>query len=171
VLGFVVSTALSILLSADLGRSARLSAALVPALLLFVVLAAHVRRPPQLRLLCLTWSLVGLGLASVVLWTGGRSGWDATNAVVAAVGSPLLVVANDITLLAVIAPLSVALVSREPRTAVGGVAALSLLMSLGAVCLLRSRGALATLLVACTCAAACGRLWRGGVWGVGLVSL
>jgi O-antigen ligase len=171
VLGFVVATGLSILLSEDLGRSVRFSAALLPAVLLCVVIAASVRRPPQMRLLYLTWSLVGLGLAAAVLWTGWRTGWAATNALVAAVGSPLLVVANDITLLAVIAPLSVALVVREPRSVVGGVAALSILMSLAAVCLLRSRGALVTMIASITCAAACVRPWRGVAWGVVLVLL
>jgi hypothetical protein len=46
VLGWVVATGLSSLLCEDLGRSARCSAALRPAVLLGVVRATSVRRPP-----------------------------------------------------------------------------------------------------------------------------
>jgi hypothetical protein len=74
VLGCVVATGLSSLLSEELGRSARCSAALLPAVLLGVVIAASVRGPPQRRLLSLTWARVGLGLASAVRWPGWRTG-------------------------------------------------------------------------------------------------
>src|SRR5262249_31201919 len=70
VLGWVVATGLSSLLCEELGRSARCSAALRPAVLLGVVRAAAVRRPPQRRLLSLTWARVGLGRASAVRWPG-----------------------------------------------------------------------------------------------------
>jgi hypothetical protein len=86
VLGCVVATGLSSLLSEELGRSARCSAALLPAVLLGVVRAASVRGLPQIRLLSLTWSRVGL--VSAVRWPGWRTKWASTHAVVAGVGNP-----------------------------------------------------------------------------------
>ncbi|MBI3303818.1 MAG: O-antigen ligase family protein [Deltaproteobacteria bacterium] len=60
---------------------------------------------------------------------------------------------NDITFLAVVAPLSLTLLSREPRGVVGAVAALSLLLSASAACLLQSRVAMLTMVASITCAA------------------
>ena len=51
---------------------------------------------------------------------------DDYNAKMSDVGSPILIVRNDVTFLAIIAPLSFALLYREPRGMVGILAALSM---------------------------------------------
>jgi O-antigen ligase len=57
------------------------------------------------------------------------------------------VVRNDATFLAVVAPLSLALFYREPRGKAGIVAAASIILSLGAICISESRTAALTLLI------------------------
>jgi hypothetical protein len=49
VLGFLTATGLSILVSEDVGRSIRLSAALLPAALLFLVIAGHFQAVRDVR--------------------------------------------------------------------------------------------------------------------------
>jgi len=155
---FLGATGLSILVSDDVGRSVRLSAPLLPATLLFFLVADHFAGTRDLRFLYLTFSAVGLWLASVVVWAGwGGAAWTLDHwglrRLVLAIGNPILVVPNDITLLAVIAPLSLALLVHERRGVVGILPALSLLVSLAAVCMLRSQVATLTLVATATCLA------------------
>ena len=171
VLVFSLVGGLSILLSEDIGRSARLSAAWLPAALLFFLIAGYFRDLRHTRRLYLTFSLVGLGLASVLLWTAGQNGWAVSRHWASQVGSPIFIVTNDSAFLAVIAPLSLALFYRAPRSVEGVLAALSILLSIGAVCMLRSRVAMLTVMVSLTCAAVLMRPRRGFIWGVGILSL
>ena len=62
--------------------------------------------------------------------------------------SPILVVPNDVILLAIVAPLSLALFREEPRRPLGVVAVISVFLSLIAIGVYQSRAALLTLLVA-----------------------
>jgi O-antigen ligase len=151
---FLASVGLSTLVSADLGRSVRLSAALLPGILLFLVIADHFEGLWELRLLYVTCSAVALALAGVVLWaawqwTGGRS----TRALVASLGIPILVVPNDLTFLAVVAPLSLVLFYRKPRGVMGLVAVTSIVVSMGAICVSRSRTAALTMVLSLICTA------------------
>jgi O-antigen ligase len=166
---FLAATAVSILMSVDFGRSLRLSTPFLPAGLLFFVAASHWEGTQAIRRLYLVLSAVGLGLAATVLW----GAWTAPHglrlhALVPRLGIPMLVVPNDLTVLAVIAPLSWVLVCRTPRRLGRLVPALSLLLSAGAVGVYRSRTAILTLLVALLCATAVSRsvrqrwLWRMG---------
>jgi hypothetical protein len=68
VLGFVVATGLSMLVSEDIGRSLLLSAPLLPGLLLFFLIAEHFNGMRDTRLLYITFSVVGIGLSVVLLW-------------------------------------------------------------------------------------------------------
>jgi len=63
-------------------------------------------------------------------------------------------VPNDVAFLALVAPLSLVLLYRQPRSVVGILAALSILLSVCAVCALRSRGAILTFIVSIICVAA-----------------
>jgi len=146
VLVFMVVTGLSILASEDVGRSMRLSAPLLPAGLLFFIVAERFEGTYGIRILYLTFSALGLGLACVLLWVAwGNSGLDPEGWVLN-LGSPLLVVKNDVTFLAVVAPLSFVILYREPRGVVGGLALLSILLSVCAVCIFQSRVATLTML-------------------------
>jgi O-antigen ligase len=171
VLLFLIVTALAILVSKDMSRSVRLSTPLLPAVLLFFLIADHFHRPRYTRLLYLTFSVVALGLASVLLWTIWRNGWVSPRTWVSHAGSPILIVPNDVTFLAVVAPLSWVLLYREPRSAMGLLAALSLLLSVGVMCLLLSAVALLTMLTAITCVATLVRPRLGIAYGLGILTL
>jgi O-antigen ligase len=149
VLGFVGATAVAVFGSADVTHSLHLSAALLPSLLLFFLVAEHF---PDLRatwLLYLTCSALSLGLAAALLWGVWQAGGQPPSAqMVLAVRSPILLVPNDVALLAVLAPLSLATLSQRPRSVGGLMAALALLLSAGAIVLLQSRTALLTMVAA-----------------------
>ena len=166
---FLIATALSILTSADLGRSLRLSLPLLPAVLLFLLIASYFDGIRDTRLLYFAFSVVGLGLAIMLLrvaWTNGRAEPESW---VAAVGSPILVVKNDVTFLAVLAPLSLALVLRKFRSVIGVTAALSILLSTLVVGFYQSRVAMLTMVASIACTAGFLRPRLG--WVLGLTSL
>jgi O-antigen ligase len=138
---------LSTLVSEDIGRSLRLSAALLPSILLFVLVKDHLEGLRQIRLLYLMCSTVALVLAILVLWAAALHGHENGGmwALLSPSLAPILVVRNDITFLAVLAPLSLVLFYREPRGRRGVFAAISLILSLGAICISSSRTAALTL--------------------------
>jgi len=160
VLVFMVVTGLSILASEDVGRSMRLSAPLLPAGLLFFIIAERFEGTYGIRVLYLTLSALGLVLSCVLLWVAWGNGGLDPEAWVLNVGSPLLVVKNDVTFLAVVAPLSFVMLYREPRGVVGGLALLSIVLSVCAVCVFQSRVATLTMLASIVFTAA---LIRGRV--------
>ncbi len=152
---FVVATGTSTLVSEDISRSLQLSAALLPALLLFVVIAQHLERTRDTQFLYLTFSAAGLGLAFSVLWTAWGNDWRAGSQLIWSMQHPTLAVANDLTFLAVIAPLSVALLCQERRGWSSIWAVCSMVLSLIAAGTVRvlSAGALASLVSFCVAAA------------------
>jgi O-antigen ligase len=174
VLVFLASVAASTLVSEDLSRSMRLSAALLPGLLLFVIVADHFEDLREIRLLYVTVSVVALVLAIVVLWAAwqgsrgqgleallrgkGRHAFGVAHlppwphhlylkALVTGLDLPILVVPNDLTFLAVVAPLSLVLIYRAPRGGMGLVAAASIVLSLGAIGVFCSRTAALTMVL------------------------
>jgi O-antigen ligase len=147
---FLAVTAISTLLSVDIGRSIRLSTPFLPAALLFFLLAEHFDGPRDIRLLYLTFSLLGIVLASKMLWVA----WQAHGTQyprVSSLGVPLLVVPNDLTLLALIAPLSLVLLYRDARQVCGIIAGLSIFLSLCAACAFVSRTATLTMMISLAC--------------------
>jgi O-antigen ligase len=106
----------------------------------------------------------------VLLWARWHSEVHSLRALVLTVGSPLLVVPNDVTFLAVVAPLSLALLCHQPRGSMGLLALLALLVSGVAICVFRSRTAVLTMGASLTCAAALmqphRRLTRGVIYGL-----
>ena|SRR5882724_7117694 len=147
---FLSETAVSTLLSVDIGRSTRLGMQLLPAVLLFFLVTEHFDGPQDIRLLYLTFSMLGVVLASRMLWVA----WHANGTVylrVTRLGIPLLVDPNDLTFLAIIAPLSLVLLCREARLAYRIIAGLSIFLSLCAACVFRSRTAVLTTIISLTC--------------------
>jgi O-antigen ligase len=173
VLAFLGATVVSTVWSVDLDRSLRLSMPFLPAGLLFMIITAPCTGPQDIRRLYLALSAVGLGLAVTVLW----GAWMAShglglNALVPRLGIPILVVPNDVTVLAVIAPLSWVLLCREPRGLVGLVPMLSILLSAVAVCVYLSRTAVLTMLITLLCAAVLSqRFHRRTLWTVGVLAV
>jgi len=163
---FVTARLLSTALSENIGRSVRLGTAFPPGVLLFVLIAGHFRGVTAIRVLYVTFASIGLGLSSGVLWTAWRTGRLSPFGLVADLGSPIIVVPNDLTLLSVIAPLSLSLVHGAPGRAVRTIAALSLVSSVGAIILARSRVALLTLILSVSLATALIRMRLAIVAGV-----
>jgi O-antigen ligase len=149
---FLVLTAISTMLSVDIGRSVRFSKPLLPAVLLFFLVAEYFDGPRDIHLLYRMLSVVGLMLASTVLWEA----WHTIDAqhirrFIVSLRIPLLVVPNDVTFLAMIVPLSLVLVYREPRTMWGILAVLSLVLSVCAICVLKSRTAALVTVISLLC--------------------
>ena len=151
---FGVSTGLSMLASVDSSRSLIFSASFLPAILIFFLVADHHGDIRGARLLYLTLSAVALGLACWLLWAWWHWELGSIHEMVRTFGSPVLAVPNDVTFLAIIAPLSLALLYRQPRSGGGFLALLSLLASLSAVCALRSRTGILAMSLSLVCAAA-----------------
>lgn len=144
---FLMATGLSTLLSADVPRSLKLSTPLLPGVLLFFLVAHHVDGTHQVRRLFGAFSVVGLGVASVLLWAAWSNRGISLEQLVATVGIPIIVVPNDVTFLALVSPLSLVLLYRERRGLIRGVAALSVLLSVAAVVVLQSRVAILTMVL------------------------
>jgi O-antigen ligase len=173
---FVAMRVLSIVLSPAPRRSLILSTPFVPAALLFVTMAAYCRTVRHTQALCVTLSALTLALASMVLWAAFRIG-PTLHTRVAQVGSPILIEANDVTLLATTAPLSLALLQQNRRSGIAMLAGASLLASVGAISVLQSRTALVTIIASLLCAVTFGRSRHRVAFGfacaltVGVVSL
>ena len=163
---FLLATGLSTLLSVNVGHSLRFSVALLPAVLLFFLLAGHCDDVREPRRLCLVFTAVAFGLSCMVLWVGWRSVDVAPQVWVRGVGSPFLTVPNDATSLALIAPLALTIFYREPCGWEGFFAVTALLLSVCSVVLLQSRVATLTMLVSLGCAAALLRPWFGVICGL-----
>ena len=154
---FLVATAVSVSGSSDPGRSLRLSAALLPGVLLYFVVSSQIQGPRQLRWIYVTQSAVGLGISLSVLhalWVRhwvvpqGYENW------IAETGSPILIVTNDVAILAVLAPLSLALLATACGRASQALAVASLVGTLAALVLIQSRVAILALSISMTAAAA-----------------
>ena len=165
---FLAATLLSMFFSEDLKLSMRLSASLLPGTLLFL-LVSHFRSTQHTRLLYFTFSVVGLGFASSLLFIAikniqlGPFDW------IAALGSPILVVKNDVTFLAVIAPFSFALFYLKPRSVVGILAGLSLILTICLISIFQSLIAILTMYVSLISVVAF--LWPRFILACGLLIL
>jgi O-antigen ligase len=144
VLAYLAATGVSILTSEDIGRSVQLSAPLIPATLLFFLISEHFQGTQHTRLLYITFSAVALGLACTLLWTAWLTGWTLAHARVSDVASPIFVEANDVTLLALVTLMSLALVCQQHRNAVGILAAVSIVLGVSVAAILQSRTAILT---------------------------
>ncbi|GAM09852.1 hypothetical protein OR1_02134 [Geobacter sp. OR-1] len=152
---FLVSSGVSILLSADTAGSLRASTSILPGILLFFLVSSHVDGTTDIYLLSLTCSAVALALAAELLWAClGNWGGDPFNWVTRT-GSPILVVKNDVVFLAILSPLSLAAYFYRPKGVCGVVPVISLLLCLVIPSLFQSRGAAVTMLFATGCFSCC----------------
>ena len=148
---YLLMTGVSILFSEDVGRSILLSASLLPPILAFLLIAEYLGGHKDIRLIYLTFAIVSFGLSAVLL-AAVVTGKVADPFVwVSTAGSPLLVVKNDVTFVAVIAPLSLALIYLKPRSISGLVALASLMSGIVVVGFFQSRTALFTMIVSIIC--------------------
>ena len=150
-LGFLVARLLSSMVAAHDLRSLQLLAPFLPALLLFFVLSEWVETQHQIIVIYVSLTVTGFVLATTLLIVSWVSNTADADAWARAIPSPMLVVKNDITVVAVLAPLALAVASLRPRRLV-------LLIVLGffasliiVIVLVQSRTALLTLVVAIVC--------------------
>jgi O-antigen ligase len=153
VVAFLGAMVVSTVTSVDLNRSLHLSTPFLAAVLLFFVATVHCDGTRDIHWLYLTLSAVGLGLACTLL----RAAWhnndvEGAHALVSRLGISIFVVPNDLTFLALITPLSLVLLFRKPRGVMGITAACSILLSICAIFVYRSRTAALTAIISLVCA-------------------
>lgn len=148
---FLVSMVMSILASDDVLRSASQSLNLLPPVLLYLIIAENFNTIKDARYLYFSFTLVALGLVFVALLTVFRSGVMKPSVWLSLMNSSMIVVVNDLIVLAVIAPLSLALFYLKPKSTIGIIAALSVLLSICIIVIYQSRSALLTMIASITC--------------------
>ncbi len=137
---FLVSTGLSLFFSVDRERSLELSASWIPGVLLFVVISERLRSEANLRAVYACLSFVALALSLALLAGRWYYGPDAHSWLLE-MGLPVLVVPNDCHFLALLTPFSLILADRNPRSAVGASALVSIAATGLAIIALGGRGA------------------------------
>ena len=148
---FLISFGLSCIASEDIRRSMLLSMHFVPAILLYFLIIKTCNSTRNISNLYLATSFAVLGLGSGLFYAfltknaAGPFGWAVD------LGSPIMVVKNDTTFLAVMCPLSLALVYLRPRSIGGMIAALSLFVAVADMSVFQSRIAVMTLIVSICC--------------------
>lgn len=148
---FLFVTVLSIVASEDIGRSIQMTVPIIPALLLFFLIAGCFKGIKDIRFLYFMFSFVALLLLSMLLWAFWKNTEAGPAVWISTLQNPVLVVKNDVTFFAVIAPFSLALLSRRPFSIFGLVAMLSIFLSIGVIGVFQSRVAMLTLIVSCSC--------------------
>ena len=147
VLGFATARVVSSLVTPD-ARSFQFLTPLLPALLLFFVLSEWVDTRQHVAAICVSLTVAGLLLAATLLtawWLSPNSDADVLASVTP---NPMLTVKNDITAVAVLAPLALAAALVWPRRLVQATAAAFFVAMITVIAIVRSRTALLTLIVA-----------------------
>lgn len=142
---FLAATGVSIAFSTNIIQSLRTSTALLPAAFVFVIIAEHFKGIEDTRLLFFTFSFLILVLSIMLLSSAWNNSDNGPFEWVKHVGSPLLIVKNDVTFFSVAAPLSLALIYHKPRSIYGFTAILSIVLSLVVVGTFQSRTAMLTM--------------------------
>ena len=168
---FLIATGISILASADLSRSLTLSVSLLPATFIFYLIGEHFDVIRHIRVLYASYSLVGLVISSMLLWTVFRSPEGTPSAWISGLSSPALVVPNDVIFLAIVSPLSLSLFLCAAHRPVKILAGVSILCSVLVIILLQSRGALLAVLLSMGVAAGLMRPRMALGWGLTMLVL
>jgi O-antigen ligase len=168
---FLFITCLSIFLSQDMGRSLQLSVPLLPAVLLFFLIAGYFNNTKDIRLLYATFSILVIAISILLLMVFWTDRNIEPTAWISNFGSTVFVVKNDIVFLAVLTPLSLALAYRNPRSLSGIIAALSVILTIIVAGIFQSRVAMLTLVVSITCFSLLLRPKLGFIYGFATIIL
>jgi len=140
-LAFLGATALSIVFSADVGRSLRLSVHYLPAALLFLLISQF-RNCRQTRVLFWCLSLFSLSLSSALVLVALIGRAENPNEWLSYMKIPVFVVVNDIAFLSVLIPFSVSLLFLRPRAFIKMIPlSLSVVLTICLACSYQSRTA------------------------------
>ncbi len=150
VMFFVVSVGASTFVSIHTTWSLYLSASLLPAGLVYFLIAGQFESFRQLRMVFVSFATISFAI-SLFLITRALTNLDGNPTKwISDFASPILVVPNDIAFLAVISPLSVAIFCCERDYLVRAMAVASLLLSAIAISLFQSRTGILTMVVSTT---------------------
>ena len=150
VMFFVVSVGASTFVSINATWSLFLSASLLPACLIYFLVAGQFNSFRHVRMLFVSFSTVSFAISVFLIiqalrnLDGNPTNWISDFA------SPILVVPNDIAILAVISPLSIALLCCERDSLIRAMAVTSVLLSAVAISLFQSRTGILTMVVSTT---------------------
>jgi len=162
---FLLATALSVIGSDDLSRSIELSAPFLPGLFLLYLVADGFPQRLSIRWLYFTFCVLTLGFGIGLLWMAWQDPEAGPQRWVDQFASPIFVVPNDVTFLALTTPLAFTLIRRMGFAFVDSIAAGSVLVSVAVAAVFQSAVALLTVLVSLSLAAAFIRprlvLWLG----------
>ena len=114
-LAFVAARLASALAAPEPLRSLKMVAPVLPGLLLFFVLSEWVRTEHHVAVVYVSLTAAGLVLATTFLVMGWLSAAGSADAWAQAMPSPLLVVKNDLAVVAVLAPVALAAARLRPR--------------------------------------------------------
>lgn len=157
---YLAVSLVGIAVAPDQLRALALSSALLPASLLYVLASRYLGDLRQISLLVGALMVAGAGLAGLVLLVAlsAAEGAATSTDLVEQVGSPLLIVPNDVLWLALIAPLSLSLALSTRQPLVQALLLVALLLMLTAIVVLQSRSALFGILIGMAVIA-----WRSGL--------
>ncbi len=142
---FLLITIISILLSENIMHSVRLSAALLPGLLLFFLISHYFSKIQQFYVLFLVLSILSIGISVVLIKSVYEIG-AATPAVwLNNAKSSIFVVPNDVTFLALLVPFSTSLLFITKNWIPKLIAVISILLCIWIIHLFQSRVAILTL--------------------------
>jgi O-antigen ligase len=144
---FMLALVITTVASVDVGKSLMLDLGLLPAGLLGYLIAVYFRDVDALRLLFGTCALGVAIMAAALLGIAWSNPGVHPGIWITQLGSPLLLVPNDTTLFALLAPFSLALVWRAPRGFETLLAAISLALGTVAMVVYQNGIGLLTLLL------------------------
>lgn len=147
VMFFVVSVGASTFVSINATWSLILSVSLLPAGLIYFLIAGQFYSIRHVRMLFVSFSTISFAIAVFLIIQALRNLDGHPTKWISDFASPILVVPNDIALLAVISPLSIALFCCERDSLIRAMAVASVLLSVVAIFIFQSRTGILTLVV------------------------
>jgi O-antigen ligase len=129
----------------------QVSVSFLPAVFIFFLIAGCFQGTKEIHLLYFVFSIVALGTAAGLFWDF----WTHKNMVpsdwISSTGSTLFIVKNDVAFLSVITPFLLSLIWLKPRSIVGVIAALALILNLTVVGVFQSRVAMLSMVISVMC--------------------
>lgn len=144
---FIIATYVSILFSQDIKRSILLSIPFLPAILNFFMVAAYFNSTKDIRSLYCIFSIISLGISVLLLKAVYLNPDVSPFEWISTIKSNVLIVKNDVTLLAIILPFSLAIIYRNPRDIFAKISAISVLFTIFIIGIFQSRIAMLTMIV------------------------
>ncbi len=148
---FLISFVISCIFSEDIRKSMLLSMHLLPGVLLYFLINKTFDSTRNTTNLYLATSIAIIGLGAGLFHAFITKNASGPFAWVVNMGSPIMVVKNDTTFLALMCPLSLALLYLRPFSIGGIIAALSLFVAVADISVFQSRIAVLTTVISISC--------------------